>query len=83
LEEVDLRLIRYTSIFVIAQRLYREDKEGKSHEIETHRQYTIIDTRQRQQNTTYLILDIRPFFKYYDTDEIIESIYETKPNNKK
>ena len=83
LEEVDLRLIRYTSIFIIAQRLYREDKDGKSHEIESHIQYTIIDTRQRQQNTTYLVLDIRPFFKYYDTDEIIESIYETKQNKQK
>lgn len=83
LEEIDLRLIRYTSIFIIANRFYEEDKEGKLKELESHRHYTIIDTRQRQQNTTYLLLDIRPFFKYYDTDEIIESIYESKKDVQK
>lgn len=78
LDELDLRLIRYTSIFVIAERVYREDKDGKMKELEDYRQYTIIDGRQRRENRTTILLNIRPYFKYYNTDEIIESIYETK-----
>lgn len=78
LDELDLRLLRYTSLFVIAERVYRADKNGVMKEAEDYRQYTIIDTRQRKENTTHILLKITPYYKYYDTDEIIESIYETK-----
>jgi len=77
-EETDIRLINFTSIFVIAERVYRINENDEKVEVENLRQYTIIDTRQREENVTKLVLDITPFFKYYDTDEIIESIYETK-----
>lgn len=79
LDELDLRLIRYTSIFVIAERVYRADEKGIMKELEDYRQYTIIDTRQRQENRTTILLNISPYYKYYDTDEIIASIYESKP----
>lgn len=77
-DEVDVRLITFTSVFVLANRVYRYTEEGRKIELDEYREYTIIDSRMREENTTRLCLDIRPFFKYYDTDEIIESIYEVK-----
>jgi hypothetical protein len=77
LDETDLRLIRYTSIFIIAQRCFTI-KDNKYVELENYRQYTVIDNRRRKENLTRLNMDITPYYKYYDTDEIIESIYEEK-----
>jgi len=81
LDETDLRLIRYTSIFVIAQRCYiRKVINGKEiiEELEDYRQYTIIDSRKRKENLTRINLNISKYYPYYDTDEIIESIYQEK-----
>jgi len=75
LDETDLRLIRYTSIFVIAQRCYARTNNGEIKEIEKYRQYIIIDSRKRKENLTRVNMDISKYFNYYDTDEIIESIY--------
>jgi hypothetical protein len=83
LDETDLRLSRYTSIFVIAQRCYGYDMNGSLKEIDNYRQYIIIDTRQRTENIKRMNMDISQYYDYYDTDEIIESIYENKKNEKK
>lgn len=83
LDETDLRLVRYTSIFVIAQRLYAKYNDGKMRELENYRNYTIIDTRMRTDNVTRINLDISKYYNDYDTDEIIESIYMDKPKNVK
>ena len=78
LDETDLRLIRYTSIFVIAQRCYTKTSIGEIKELENYRQYIIIDSRKRKENLTRVNMNISKYYDYYDTDEIIESIYEEK-----
>lgn len=78
IDETDLRLMRYTSIFVIAQRLFAKHNDGKIREMENYRNYTIIDVRKRKDNITRINLDISKYYDDYDTDEIIESIYEIK-----
>ena len=81
LDETDLRLVRYTSIFVIAQRCYeRIIEKGKEvlKEIPDFRQYVIVDTRMRQDNVTRLNINITEYYPYYNTDEILQSIYEDK-----
>jgi hypothetical protein len=82
LDETDLRLIRYTSIFIIAQRCFII-KDNKYVELENWRNYTIIDNRRRKENLTRMNLNISSYYNYYDTNEIIESIYEEKQNGKK
>lgn len=82
LDETDLRLVRYTSIFVIAQRCYKEitDKEGNItlQEIKNYRSYTVIDDRKRKDNVYRFNMNISKYYDYYDTNEIIQSIYESK-----
>lgn len=83
LDETDIRLVRYTSIFIIAQRCYEDIGDGKLRELKDYRQYVIIDSRQRKDNVTRLNMKISPYYSYYDTDEILESIYEDKKDDKK
>jgi len=83
LDETDIRLVRYTSIFIIAQRCYEDIGDGKLRELKDYRQYVIIDSRQRKDNVTRLNMKISPYYAYYDTDEILESIYEDKKDDKK
>jgi len=45
--------------------------------MENYRNYTIIDVRKRKDNVSRLNLDISKYYDEYDTDEIIQSIYET------
>lgn len=78
LDETDLRLIRYTSIFVIAQRCYIKKDNGEVKELENYRQYIIIDSRKRKENLNRYNMDISRYYNNYDTDEIIESIYQEK-----
>jgi hypothetical protein len=83
----DLRLIQYTSIFVIAQRCYKQviDNYGntKLEELEKIRNYTIIDSRMRKDNITRINMNIEPFFKHYDTNQIIEPLFRTNKDVKK
>lgn len=81
LDETDLRLIRYTSVFVIAQRCYTKLNSGEIIEIENYRQYIIIDSRKRKENLTRINMEISQYYNSYDTDEIIESIYQEKKND--
>lgn len=83
LDETDIRLVRYTSIFVIAQRCYEDIGDGNLRELKDYRQYVLIDTRQRKDNVTRLNMKITPYYKYYDTDEILESIYQEKKHDEK
>lgn len=87
LDETDLRLVRYTSIFIIAQRCYTEikDKDGniKLKELINWRNYIVIDDRKRKDNEYSFNMDISKYYDYYDTNEIIQSIYETKKLTKK
>ena len=81
-DEVDLRLLRYTSIFIIAQRCYEEITDEKGivslRELKDWRSYTVIDDRKRSDNEYHFNLNISKYYCYYDTDEIIQSIYESK-----
>ena len=73
--EVDLRLIRFTSIFIFAQRCFTE--EGNTlKELEHWRNYTVLDDRQRHRNIVRFNMDISQYYDDYDTEEIIEGIYD-------
>lgn len=70
------RLIKYTTIFVIAQRVYvkKEIENNKciEEELKDWRNYTIIDDRQRKENVTSLNLKISDYYDIFDTDQIIK-----------
>jgi len=72
------RLIKYTSIFVIAQRIYKklELENGKYilEEIDNWRNYTVVDERKRKENVISFNLKISDYYDYYDTDQIIKPI---------
>lgn len=70
------RLIKYTTIFVIAQRMYEkivyENGKVELKEVEDWRNYTIIDERKRKENVVRFNLKISDYYDIYDTDEIIK-----------
>jgi len=72
------RLVKYTKILVYCQKLYYKDKTGELIEIDDIRRFTIIDLRQQKDNVVSFEIDITPFYKYYDTDYIIEPIITWK-----
>lgn len=77
------RLVKYTNIVVYAQPIYTKNLEGRTEEMENYRNYTIIDMRKRHDNITQLNMKISPYFKYYDTDQIIEPLVKMKANVRK
>lgn len=72
------RLVKYTDIIVYCQEIFIKNVDGKIESLENFRNYTIIDLRKRKDNVTQFNMDIRPFFKYYDTDYIIEPVVKIK-----
>jgi len=65
---IDKRVLHHTHIQIIAESLY--DKNGQI--IEGHKKYSIVDARNVTRMTiNRFVLDIRPYYDYYDTDEII------------
>lgn len=75
------RLVKYTNIVVYAQPIYTKDIEGKVVEQENYRNYTLVDLRKKKDNITQFNMKISPYYKYYDTDQIIEPL--VKLTNKK
>lgn len=68
------RLIKYVKIMVYCQEIFTKNPNGELESIEGWRNFTIIDLRQKRNNVNSFNLDIRPFYKYYDTDYVIEPI---------
>jgi len=65
---IDKRFISHTSIKVLCQSLY--DKNGEI--IDHYKKYAVIDLRDpMNMKIDRFILDIRPYYDCYDTDEII------------
>lgn len=77
------RLVKYTNIVVYAQPVYITDNDGKIKELEHYRHYTIVDLRKYRDNITQIHLKISPYYKYYDTDQIIEPLQLKSKNVKK
>lgn len=66
---IDKRILNHTHIQVIAQSLY--DREGNV--IPHFKKYSVIDARDiSSMKINRFILDIRPYYDFYDTDEIIK-----------
>ena len=65
---VDKRLMKYCEIQVLCSKVYNSDgsdREGVHH-------YSIVDVRDiHDVKISRFYLDVRPYFDYYDTDEII------------
>lgn len=68
------RLVKYTNLIVYAQPIYIKNLDGKTEELESHRNYTIVDMRKKHDNITQFNMKIEPYFKYYDTNQIIEPL---------
>jgi hypothetical protein len=68
------RLVKYTNIVVFCQEMYVKNPDGKIESLEDWRNYTIVDLRRNKDNITQFNMNIKPYFKYYDTNEIIEPL---------
>jgi hypothetical protein len=77
------RLVKYTNIIVYAQPEHTQDDKGQFIEIDGIRNYTIIDMRKKKDNITQISLNIKPFYKYYNTDEIITPIVKWNKDKQK
>jgi hypothetical protein len=65
---VDIRLYRHTDIQVFCSKLYDSDNV----EIEHYRNYIFVDLRNRRNvSTSSWVMFIKPFYRYYDTTEVI------------
>ena len=66
---IDKRIKAHTHINIIAESLYNNKDEIIPH----YKHYTILDFRRPYKpKIQRFIMDIRPFYDYYDTDEIIK-----------
>jgi tRNA A37 threonylcarbamoyladenosine biosynthesis protein TsaE len=72
------RLFKYTQFLVVAKKLFYIDENNIKKELENYRHYDIINVKKRKDNVTSFNMCIDPFYKYYDTDYIIEPIIEYK-----
>lgn len=70
------RLVKYTSVIVYCQKVFVKNRFGEFEEVENWRNFTIIDLRKKNDNVVSFNLNIEPFYKYYDTDYIIEPILD-------
>lgn|GEM_PF-2112380 len=77
------RLVKYTNIVVYAQPIYVKNPDGKVIEQDDYRNYTIVDLRKRKDNITQFNMKISPYYKYYDTDQIIEPLVKLKKEKPK
>jgi len=77
---VDLRLANHTDIRIVAEKI----PKNKGGYYENYRKYTIYDLRDLR-NFRYkkFYLDIRPFYKYYDTNEVILPPIDTNERKRK
>lgn len=69
------RLIKYTQIFVICNRVYikkqLDNDKYELVEVEDYRNYTVVDERMRKENVVSYNIDITKYYDDYDTEEII------------
>lgn len=76
MQDLDLidykRFVKYLNIVVFCQKVYANIKDNKTIELEHLRNYTIVELDKTHNNITQFNMDIRPYFKYYDTNQIIE-----------
>jgi hypothetical protein len=64
----DKRLLKHTHIQILAESLYDEHNTVIPH----FKKYTLFDFRNvRKPHIERFILDIRPYYEYYNTDEVI------------
>ena len=77
---LDNRLLPYIAIHVTTECIF--DKNNQP--LKNYRKITITDLRNRMNITeNSFIMNITPWYKFYDTDEIVKSIYGVKKNAKK
>lgn len=71
LDMIDKRVVEHTFITVLAEKLFNK----KGEEFKNYRMFTIFDKRNSfKPHIVSKIMDIRPFYKYYDTNQIIKPI---------
>lgn len=68
------RLVKYTNIIVYAQEIYIRNNNNEIESLKNYRNYTIADMRKHRDNITQIKMKISPYYKYYDTDQIIEPL---------
>lgn len=72
---LDGRLLPYIAIHVILELIFDENNNP----IKDYRKVTVIDLRNRLNIiSNSFIMEITQWFKYYDTDEIVKSLYRGK-----
>lgn len=76
------RFVKYLNIIIFCKKMYIE-QNNKIKELETHREYTILEMDKQRDNTTQFTMDIRPYFKYYDTNEIVTPVMQLKGKHDK
>lgn len=77
---LDNRLLPYIAIHVIMECLFDQNNEP----LKNHRLVTIIDLRNKYKITeNTFVMNISQWFKYYDTNEIVKSLYRSKKDVKK
>ena len=76
---IESRVTDHTYFFVLCEKIF--DKNNKC--VDDYRYYTIFDFRNRRKPyIDNFVMKIRPYYKYYDTDQIIEPIYAFKKPDK-
>jgi hypothetical protein len=75
LQMIDFRVVNHTPITVLCEKMYKNDNK----EVKDYRHYTIIDMRNiRHPNIKHFILYIKPYYELYNTDEIIDPLWNVK-----
>lgn len=72
---IEGRVVNHTNITALCEKMYNKQNQL----IQDYRMYTLFDFRNRHKPTIKsFIMDIRPYYKYYDTNQIITPLYDTK-----
>jgi hypothetical protein len=72
------RLLKYTNLLVHAEEVFFIDDNNEKQSLDSFRRYTVFDNRKHVNNIFSFNMRIDPFYKYYDTDEIVEPIVKWK-----
>lgn len=67
---LDKRFLQHTNITVLCEKLHNASGET----IDDYRMFSIFDLRSRKLNMKTFIMDISPYYSYYDTNQIITPI---------
>lgn len=77
---LDSRLLPYVAIHVTTECIF----DGHNNPLKNYRMVTVTDLRNRLKVTNNrFVMNIKQWFKYYDTDEIVKPLYRGKKNNDK